>query len=206
MTAAAPELPRAPQLGDDEHDDVVVLRGVSWADYQRLLKVRGDGPVPRFAYLEGVLEIMAPSRLHESVKSMVGRLVEAWCTEKGIDITPYGSWTLEKKKVKSAVEPDECFVLGDDPEDVPRPHLAIEVALGRSAVRKLDIYARLGVREVWTWRKKEGFLISVLGSGGYETRTESEVLPGIDLALLLRFVEVRPMTKAVRAYREALRA
>lgn len=39
-----------------EHDQVVVLRGVGWADYQRMLEIRADRSAPRFAYLEGVLE------------------------------------------------------------------------------------------------------------------------------------------------------
>ena len=55
-----------------DHDDtlvddkIVVVRGLSWSDYQRLLEVRGEASVPRYAYLEGQLEIMTPSLPHES--------------------------------------------------------------------------------------------------------------------------------------------
>lgn len=38
----------------------------------------------------------------------------------------------------------------------------------------------------------------------YERTTNSEVLPGIDLGLLARFIDVRPMTRAVREYRAAI--
>jgi hypothetical protein len=38
------------------------LDGATWAAFQRLLELRGEHPVPRFAYLEGSLEIMSPSR------------------------------------------------------------------------------------------------------------------------------------------------
>src|SRR4051794_7864197 len=79
-------------------DNIVVLHGVTWADYQRVLEVRGDYPVPRLTYLEGVLELMTPSQPHEAIKSMIGRLVEGWCFEKGVPITPYGSWTHESKE------------------------------------------------------------------------------------------------------------
>ena len=48
-------------------DRIVVLRGLSWADYQRMLEVRGDASVPRFAFRRGELEIMTPSRPHESI-------------------------------------------------------------------------------------------------------------------------------------------
>ena len=46
-----------------QHDDgpaqdhIVVLRNVTWADYQRHLEMRGDHAAPRFAFLEGMLEI-----------------------------------------------------------------------------------------------------------------------------------------------------
>ena len=49
-----------------EHDDtpvadnIVVIYGATWADYQRLLELRGEASVPRLAYLEGALEIMTP--------------------------------------------------------------------------------------------------------------------------------------------------
>ena len=58
-------------------DDVIVLRDVGWADYQRLLEIRGEQPTPRLTYLQGVLELMTPSQPHESIKSMIGCLVEA---------------------------------------------------------------------------------------------------------------------------------
>jgi hypothetical protein len=38
----------------------------------------------------------------------------------------------------------------------------------------------------------------------YEPLAASEVLAGIDHDLLCKFVLIRPMTKAVRAFREAL--
>lgn len=34
---------------------------------------------------------------------MIGRLVEAWCLETGVAITPYGSWTLEDKEAERGV-------------------------------------------------------------------------------------------------------
>jgi hypothetical protein len=43
-----------------------------------------------------------------------------------------------------------------------------------------------------------------LRGGRYEAIPRSEVLPGLDLGQLASFVPIRPMTRAVRAYREAL--
>jgi Uma2 family endonuclease len=107
----------AGHLDHDERprgDRIVRLEGATWGDFQRLLEIRGDRSAPRMAYLEGVLELMSPSQSHESLKSWIGRLVDAWCLEKEIEFSPYGSWTLESKEAERAVEPDECYVFGDD--------------------------------------------------------------------------------------------
>lgn len=185
-----------------DHDSVVVLRGGAWADYQRLLQLRGERSLPRITYLEGAIELMIPSRSHQGIKSMIGRLVEAWCLETGVDITPYGSWTLEHKELDRGVEPDECYVLGDD-TDPQYPDLAIEVEWTSGRLDKLDVYCQIGVREVWCWRQGELTLHALRGEQ-YVPIEHSEVLLGIDARQLLAFVDTTPMTKAVRAYREAL--
>lgn len=183
-------------------DHIVRLSGATWADFQRMLEMRGERPVPRVAYLEGVLELTTPSRPHESLRSMIGRLVEAWCMSRGVEISPYGSWTLESKEAERGVEPDECYVLGDYSEPV-RPDLAIEVVWTSGGLNKLEIYRKLGVREVWIW-KGGRIQVFVLRGESYAEADSSEVLPGIDLSLLLRFIDVKPMTRAVREYRAAL--
>jgi len=201
MSHPAPVSPHA--QGQLPADDIIVLRDVTWADYQRLLEIRGERPVPRLSYLEGALELMTPSRPHESLKSMIGRLVEAWCLEKGPGITPYGSWTLESKAADRGVEPDECYVIGDV-DDPDRPDLAIEVIWSSGGIDKLEVYRKLGVREVWIW--KSGTIdVFVLRDANYVAVPRSEVVPGIDLATLLRFVDIRPMTRAVTEYRAAVR-
>ncbi len=67
------------QIQYEQHDDqptedhIVHLAGLSWDDYERLLDMRGDHSAPRMAYLEGVVEIMSPSRTHEAIKSFLDR-------------------------------------------------------------------------------------------------------------------------------------
>src|SRR5690242_5880655 len=107
-------LPEALATHDDApvDDHIVLLRDATWGDYQRVLEIRGERAIPRFAYLEGTLELMTPSRSHEALKSLIGRLVEVWCLEGGVEFSPYGSWTLESKEARRGVEPDECYVFG----------------------------------------------------------------------------------------------
>jgi Uma2 family endonuclease len=199
---AQPALPFA--VTPPAPDSIISLSGATWADYQRVLELRGDRSVPRVAYLEGQLELMSPSLSHEAIKSMLGRLVEAWCLERGVEITPYGSWTHESKSSSRGVEPDECYVLGDNAEP-ERCDLAIEVIWTSGGLDKLEIYRKLGVREVWIW-KAGALSLYELQDEQYEPIVSSGVFPGIDIDQLLRFVEVRPMTRAVRQYRAQLAA
>mgnify|MGYP006270875761 CR=1 FL=1 len=91
-------------------DNIICLRGADWSDFERLLTIRGDKANPRFAYLDGMFELMSPSQTHESLKSMIGRLLEAYCLERGIRFTPVGSWTLQDKLKQAGLEPDECYI------------------------------------------------------------------------------------------------
>jgi hypothetical protein len=138
------------------------------------------------------------------IKSMIGCLVEGWCLEMGVAITPYGSWTLESQASERAVEPDECYVLGDVPEP-ERCDLAIEVVWTSGGLDKLEVYRKLAVREVWIWKRGK---LEVFGLRGqeYVPLERSELLPALDLDALVRYIDVKPMTRAVTEYRAALRA
>ncbi|MEA3278160.1 MAG: Uma2 family endonuclease [Pseudomonadota bacterium] len=197
----------------EQHDDrptedqVVLLSGVSWEDYERLLAMRGDHSAPRIAYLEGEVEIMSPSQTHEGIKSMIGCLIEVYCLERDIPFSTFGSWTLQSQDRSRGVEPDECYIFGDPASSSggdERPHLAIEVVWTSGRIDKLDIYRKLGVAEVWYWRKGRIQPFCLRG-GHYVPAEESEVLPALDLQLLTSFID-RPTTfDAIRGYREALR-
>jgi Uma2 family endonuclease len=182
-------------------DHFVQLYDASWEDYERLLAIRGEKSVPRITYLEGTLEIMSPSRDHEKIRSLLGRLVEAWCIDRGIELTPYGSWTLKKRKKQRGAEPDECYVFGTEPRD--QPQLAIEVEWTRAGLNKLDVYCKLGVAEVWYWRK--GIVeVHLLRGDVYERAPASALLPDLDLALLASFLDRATLTQAVSAFRAAI--
>ncbi|HVZ74192.1 MAG TPA: Uma2 family endonuclease [Polyangia bacterium] len=190
---------------DDEPavDHFVHLRA-TWSDYARLRRMRGDGSVPRLAYNRGVLEIMSPSQEHELITSWIGRLVEAWCEERDVEISALRSWTLKRKKDETGVEPDECYVLGPTSKK-SRPDLAIEVIWTSGGIDKRVLYHRFKVRELWFWRRGR-IRVFAYRARGYEEVATSEALHGIDLPQLASFLDRPTMTKAVRAYRAALRS
>ena len=187
----------------DDVDHVVCLHDVSWSDYERILRVRGDHSAPRIAYLEGELEIMSPSHSHEVIKSFIGCLVETYCMENDIEFSPVGSWTLKERPKKRGAEPDECYVFGEV-KNPSRPHLAIEVEWTSGRIDKLDIYRKLGVREVWYYR--DGRITPyVLRGERYREVARSKALPDIDLEEVASLLDRPTASRAIREYQRALR-
>ena len=102
------------------------------------------------------------------------------------------------------VEADECYVFGPDPRRKRRPDVAIEVVWTWGGIDKLNVYRKLGVREVWYW--VDGRIqVHVLRGTRYAPVAESEALPGIDLVLLVSFLDRPTASRAIRDYRGALR-
>lgn len=205
MSAILVTMERPRESVFEERDQRVMLYGVSWTDYDAIDRVRGpDAPQPRLSYLDGTLELMTTGSRHELVKKLLARLIEAYADEHEIELIGVGNATFRKKARKAGLEPDECYWL--DGEKVV-PDLAIEVVQTSGGVDKLEIYRRLGVREVWFWID-EAFAVYRLAGERYRKHVESVALRGIDLgaiAELLRTTEPRQQAAVARAYRRSLR-
>lgn len=184
-------------------DQRLVTFGVPWTHYEAQLALRGESPVPRIAYLEGALELMSPSKEHERIKSYIGCLIEAYALERGIDLSPYGAWTLKSPPKQSGLEPDECYLVGDQSKDTP--DLAIEVVWTSGGIDKLEIYRRLGVGEVWVW-KNARIEVYVLREQRYQIAGTSGLFPDLDIELLTSLLDHPTALQAVKALREALRS
>jgi Uma2 family endonuclease len=182
-------------------DQRVVLHGVPWSQYEALLAFRGQKSSPRISYLDGSMEIMSPSKHHERVKSYIGRLIEAYALERGIDLSPYGAWTLKEAPKEAGVEPDECYLVGDQNRDTP--DFVIEVVWTSGGIDKLEAYRRLGVAEVWFW-KNDVLTVYLLEGDQYAPKPSSRHLPGLDLALLMSVMDRPTAIQAVKAFRERL--
>ena len=184
-------------------DQRLVTYNVPWSHYEAQLALRGDAPVPRMAYLEGALELMTPSKDHERVKSYLGCLIEAYALERGIDLSPYGGWTLKNPPRESGAEPDECYIVGED-QSKDTPDLLIEVVWTSGGIDKLEIYRRLGIGEVWFW-KENRIEVHVLQKDRYERTDRSRLFPDLDLVLLCSLLDRPTALQAVKAFRETLR-
>ncbi len=183
-------------------DHRVLLRGVSWEQYEALLTSRGDRGGNRMTYLRGALEIMSPSFEHEAIKTTWARLLETYAEERGIELVGCGSWTVRSQPDERGLEPDECYTIGV--RAVTVPDLALEVIWTSGLLDKMEVYRGLGVREVWIWRD-ERIEVNVLRATSYERTARSELLPELDLDAIARLLGRADQTTAVREYRASLR-
>jgi Uma2 family endonuclease len=193
----------------DDPEERRVLSRVSWQQYEALLADMGDSSAYRLHFLDGVLEILAPSRNHESGKTRIGDLLLIYFLETETDYFPMGSTTLKKLEQQAGGEPDESYCIGTDKEF---PDLAIEVIVTSGSINRLELYRRLGVREVWFWQKhrlslyhqREATPEQFVATAGYEPIQQSEVLPDLDLELLTRCLQNPNPLAAAKAFRQGL--
>lgn len=183
-------------------DQRVYLR-IGWKGLEALLAAKGDDPVPRITYLDGVLELMSPAKTHEAISRCINLLLFVWADENEIDLEPTGSWTLKNKLKAAGAEPDECWVIGDRPNAM-LPDLALEVVHTHGGLDKLEVYRRLGVREVWFWIRG-ALTVYLLRSRGYVRAARSGLFPALDLEELAAFARNPSRARAPRLYRAALR-
>jgi len=184
-------------------DQRVVMYNVTWEQYELMLEARGERSQPRMAYLDGALELMTTSHGHERIKSWIACMLEAYMIDRGVKFGAYGHWTLRKgRRKKAGAEADECYQIGDDQTE-RMPDLAIEVTWTSGGIDTLEIYRRLGVREVWFWEAGE-ILVYRLSSDQYERQPGSAFVPDLDLSLVAKLVDRPTITDAVRELRAAL--
>ena len=176
------EIPRP--HGTDDIDQIVVLRNVPWSQYQALVRARGKSRHPRMAYLDGVLEIMTTSTRHEIAKKLMARLLEAFAEERYVSLNGAGQATFRKKAKAAGLEPDECYFIG---KVVKAPSLAIEIVHKSGGVKKLEIYRRLGVVEVWFFVDGRIWIYRLVGSR-HQLQETSTALRGIDLRQLEQYL------------------
>ncbi|UFP93637.1 Uma2 family endonuclease [Gloeobacter morelensis] len=192
----------------------IVLRDVSWQQFEAILKELGDRRASRLVYDDGILEIRMPLPEHERSKILLSDLVKNLLEALDIDFEPFGSSTFKRMDMAKGIEPDECFYIQNhaamigkrriDLTSDPPPDLAIEVDV--TSKTQLEVYRALGVPELW--RYEAGRLrIDILQSGWYVESPISPTFPDLPLVEILPgFVKMaatagtRPALKAFRQW------
>jgi Uma2 family endonuclease len=165
----------------------IALYDIDWATYQRIATGSGRRRI-LLAYNRGVLEIMSPSALHEGYKMRLHDLIATVAKVLGIHYMAFASTTWDRPTAERGIEADGCYLFVNEklavakprPGDVAAriaPDLAIEIDLRPPVVDRAQIYATLGVPEVWRFNGTDLAIDRLVPPGTYEPASESQFLP-----------------------------
>lgn len=212
MVNSLKELIEESELIDvDDPEERFITSYVRWEIYEALLAKLENNSHYRVTYLDGVLEIVSPSIRHEKVKKNLAMLLEHYMYRKRINCVPMGSTTFRNKAKKAGAEPDECYCIG---EEKNVPDIAIEVNMTSGNIDKLEIYRRLGVKEVWMWKSNELNLYHLreeipkrfVDTYGYERIIKSEFLPELDISLLSQCALITNSLECIDEFERGLKS
>lgn len=190
----------------------VILDNISWSTYLAILQ-DADRCRGRITYDRGVLEIMSPSKLHENIKRLIGRMIEVFTEALNIDIESANSTTFKREDLERGFEADECYYIQHAAEirtkdDIdmtvdPPPDLIIEVDISRSSLNKFGIYRALAVPEVWRY-DGESLRLYALHDHDYIEVQQSRALPQLPIDKLADLLSQRSSfgeTQLIRQFR-----
>lgn len=175
-----------------------VIPCVSWEQYVQILDGLGERGGIRTAYDGETLELMSTSQLHEWLKVVLGKLLDAFTLVNEIAIKSAGNMTFRREDLEKGMEPDHCYWIAHE-HDMrhvweadfkvhPPPDLCIEIEVSRTVVNRLAIYAALGVPEVWRFDGRT-FTVLRLAEGEYAGSETSIEVPGFPATEVVRFLD-----------------
>jgi Uma2 family endonuclease len=173
----------------------------TWEQFEAIESLMADSPGLRITYLDGWIEFMTVGEEHEQIKSVLAIFIGLYFFEKGINFIPVGSATRRDRSRNVSFEPDESYYIGSRKE---HPDLAVEVTITSGSTNKLAKYLRLRIPEVWFWENNR---LSVYGlrEDNYEQISRSELLPELDLELLVRCVLMPSIIEARQDFIQGIR-
>ncbi|MCA2879573.1 MAG: Uma2 family endonuclease [Microcystis sp. M046S1] len=178
------------------NDTNCTIQGVSWLQFESIEAAFSSVEGVRFVYLDGVLEIMTLSPEHEEIKSTIGLLLEAYLRHSGIRFYKRGSATLGSRDLGGRKEPDESYNFNLK-KDIP--DLIIEVVLTSGYINILDLYARMGIAEVWYW--EDGKLkVYDLEEQVYKNVKASRFFPDLNLNILAKYITYYDQYEAIAEF------
>ncbi len=191
----------------------ILLKEVTWLEFEQIVEELGEHRSSKIAYNNHKLEIMTPLPEHESNKLFITNFIEILLEELNIEFYPLGSTTFKNKLMQSGIEPDNCFYIenealirGKERLDLtidPCPDLALEIDITSRSHR--DIYAKLGVPELWQFDHQANLQINVLKDGFYQPVEFSTHFPKFPLKKVipnyLKQVKQEGRNKTMKAFR-----
>ncbi|MCA2629863.1 MULTISPECIES: Uma2 family endonuclease [unclassified Microcystis] len=174
----------------------VVFNHLSWLSYQQILQAVGENNRAHLFYDRGTLEITMTLEEHEFYRELIGLFIRILVVELGLKIKSMGSTTLAREDLERGAEPDNAYYIQNQAKvlgkrinltEDPPPDLVVEVDITHTDINKLELYARLGVPELWRFNG-EIWRIYRLEKGVYQEEEFSPTFPLVPKTKLYEFL------------------
>lgn len=191
-----------------------VIHGLEWSSYRKISEALDERHF-RLAYDGWNLELKKLSSSETIPSRLMGHLVAVMTEEMELPISSCGDMTCEREDLEVAIEPDESFYITNESAvrkreriDLaldPPPDLAVQLDLGYSSINRLEILAKIGIPEAWSY---DGETVRILRLSSEGTYTEAErsmyftFVTGADLARFLSQRTQMDETSLIRSFRE----
>jgi Uma2 family endonuclease len=185
----------------DQEERLLLPGFYGWKEFESLERLLLGSPGLRITYLDGSIELMTLGESHELIKKSLAILIEAYLVAMEIEFIPVGSATRRGEDKGTSFEPDESYYLDDQKA---HPDLAIEVILTSGNLQKLEKFRRFEIPEVWLWEQNQ-LKVYALQANGYVEVSCSQLLPNLDLDLLVRCVQMPSRLAAMKTFMEGIR-
>lgn len=180
---------------------VITFPNVSWKEYEETLEQFIDPAGLRMSYFQGELTAMSLSAEHEKYARFIEKLLTILSYIRRINIISFGSWTMKKNDKQASKEPDACFyvqtaaAIGNriklDFATDPPPDIAVEVDIHHKTKNQLELYAALGIPELWVFDGGR-LTIHLLEEDHYVEAETSRALPMLSASVLTDFLNRLP--------------
>lgn len=188
----------------------LTLHNVSWDTYEKILDAFGEHRAVRLHYDQGLLEFMVPLEAHENPSDVIGDFIKALVIESGLNIKSMASTTLRRQTLQKGAEPDKCYYIQNEPlvrgrtvdlEKDPPPDLVVEVDITHADIDKNNLYASLGVPELWRFN---GSVLTIyqLEQEHYQEVEISPTLPWVPKEIFYHFLQQGKTVGEAQALRE----
>ncbi|NJK35759.1 MAG: Uma2 family endonuclease [Oscillatoriales cyanobacterium SM2_2_1] len=173
----------------------MAFHNVTWQTYQELTRLLGDRPV-RISFDGDTLEMVMPLEFHEFAARLIERFLIVLTLELEMPFKTMGSTTLNREDLARGAEPDNAYYIQNQPlvkgrnidlSSDPPPDLVVEVDITHTDLKKLELYAALGVPEFWRY---DGRAWRIYGLAGdcYQELECSPTFPKVPKSWLYEFL------------------
>lgn len=174
----------------------MVFWDLDWSRYQTIRQAIGNDRNVRLTYDQGVLEVTMPLEDHEFAVRMIALFIRVLVVELGMNVKTMGSTTLDREILDRSAEPDNAYYIQHwqqvagrnvDLDQDPPPDLVVEVDITHTDIKKMDLYASMGIPEFWRYNG-EVWRIYCLDGNQYHEVNVSPTFPQVPKGKLYEFL------------------